>query len=141
MVRHVSVRSSSKNPLRPLLSVMTRGLARPTFALFALSLLIFGTSATIANDDDLGVLNQRILELLKQGKYQEAIPLAEKAVDIARRLRGPEHRDTATTLNNLASLYDDLGEYAKAEPLYQEALRIHQKVLGYENRDTATSLN
>jgi len=109
--------------------------------LFALGLLIFGTSATIANDDDLGVLNQRILELTKQGKYQEAIPVAEKAVDIARRLRGPEHRDTATTLNNLASLYDDLGEYAKAEPLYQEALRIHQKVLGPEHLDTVINLN
>jgi CHAT domain-containing protein len=46
----------------------------------------------------------------------------------------------ATSLNNLAKLYDEMGEYVKAEPLYQEALRIYQKVLGSEHPDTATSL-
>ena len=37
---------------------------------------------------------------------------------------GPEHPNTAAILNNLASLYQDMGEYAKAEPLFQEALQI-----------------
>jgi tetratricopeptide (TPR) repeat protein len=49
--------------------------------------------------------------------------------------------DTATSLNNLASLYQVMGEYAKAEPLYQEAFGILRKVLGPENPDTATSLD
>jgi tetratricopeptide (TPR) repeat protein len=120
---------------------MTQRLVKSTFVLFALGLLLFGSSVTIANDDDLEALNQRIVELFKQGKYQEAIPLAEKAVDITRRLRGPEHLDTAQSLSNLALLYDELGEYPKAEPFEQEALRIDQKVLGPEHPDTATSLN
>ena len=38
----------------------------------------------------------------------------------------PEHPSTATSLNNLAALYEAMGEYAKAEPLYREALRIRQ---------------
>ncbi|HTD16176.1 MAG TPA: tetratricopeptide repeat protein, partial [Chthoniobacterales bacterium] len=119
----------------------TRGPTKSTFVLLALGLIIFGCSATIANDDDLEALKQRIAELSKQGKYQEAIPLAEKLVDITRRLRGPEDTQTATSLNNLAALYYEMGEYAKAEPLYREALRIRQKVLGPEHPDTATSLN
>jgi hypothetical protein len=51
------------------------------------------------------------------------------APNLERRLRGPEHPDTATNLNNLALLYQDMDDYTKAEPLYQEALRIRQKVL------------
>ena len=106
---------------------MARPLTKSPIVLFALGLLIFGSTATFVNDDDLEALNQRIAGLLKQGKYQEAIPLAEKAVDITRRLRGPEDTQTAASLNKLATLYYEIGEYAKAEPLYREALRIRQK--------------
>src|SRR5271165_2462313 len=121
--------------------VMTQGLTKRKFVLLALGFLVFNSSTTFANDDDLEALNQRIFQLFKQGKYQEAIPLAEKAVEITRRLRGPEDTKTATSLNSLALLYWKMGEYAKAEPLYQEALRIRQKVLGPEHPSTATSLN
>ncbi len=51
-----------------------------------------------------------------------------------------EHPDTATSLNDLAELYEATGDYAKAEPLYQNALAIWQKVLGPEHPNTATSL-
>ena len=54
---------------------------------------------------------------------------------------GPEHPDTATTLNNLAGLYQAQGAYAQAEPLYKRALAIREKVLGPDHPDTATSLN
>ena len=89
------------------------------FVLFAVGLSIFASSACLAKDD-LESLDQRIVELFEQGKYQEAIPLAEKAVKMARRLRGPEDPDIATSLNNLAVLYQAMGEYAKAEPLFRE---------------------
>ena len=32
---------------------------------------------------------------------------------------GPDHPDTADSLNNLAVLYDNQGRYADAEPLYR----------------------
>ena len=54
---------------------------------------------------------------------------------------GPEHPDTATSLNNLAELYRATGAYAQAEPLYKRALAITEKALGPEHPDTATSLN
>ena len=47
----------------------------------------------------------------------------------------------ATSLNNLAGLYDSLGDYAKAEPLYKRALAIWEKALGPDHPDVATSLN
>ena len=42
---------------------------------------------------------------------------------MAKRVRGPEHPETADALNNLGLLFKKTGDYAKAEPLYQEALR------------------
>ena len=47
----------------------------------------------------------------------------------------------ATSLNNLAGLYQAQGKYAEAEPLYQRALAIREKALGPEHPDVANSLN
>jgi CHAT domain-containing protein/tetratricopeptide (TPR) repeat protein len=54
---------------------------------------------------------------------------------------GPDHPDTATSLNNLADLYHSQGAYDKAEPLYLRALAIREKTLGPDHPKTATSLN
>ena len=74
------------------------------------------------------------------GEYAKAEPLYREALRIRQKVLGPEHPDTATSLNNLAMLYRDMGEYAKAEPLYREALRICRKILGPEHPDTAIML-
>jgi len=120
---------------------MARSLAKPTFVLLVLGLWMLACAASSTEDDDPNALNQRVRQLIEQGKYQEAIPIAERAVEMAKRVRGPEHSETADALNNLGSLFKKIRDYAKAEPLYREALQIRQKVLGSEHLDTATSLN
>ena len=75
------------------------------------------------------------------GDYTKAEPLLKEALEIRQKLLGREHPDTATSLNNLAVLYEAMGDYAKAEPLYEEALEIYQTLLGREHSLTATSLN
>ena len=49
---------------------------------------------------------------------------------------GPDHPDTASSLNNLALLYQDQGKYAEAEPLYQRALAICEQQLGASHPST-----
>ena len=73
--------------------------------------------------------------------YVEARPLYERALAIREKVLGAEHPDTATSLNNLASLLQAQGDLAGARPLYERALAIREKVLGAEHPDTATSLN
>ena len=109
--------------------------------LLALGFSVVANAEAPAEDDSPGELIGRIEELSQKGKYKEAIPLAEKLVVLTRRAKGDEDPDTATSLNNLAALYEDMGEYAKAEPLFKEALEIHQKIFGREHPDTATNLN
>src|SRR4051794_12601320 len=53
----------------------------------------------------------------KQGKLAEAARQYEQAVDLARRIDGPEGRNTAPLMNDLADLYQTMGRYADAEPL------------------------
>jgi tetratricopeptide (TPR) repeat protein len=53
---------------------------------------------------------------------------------------GPEHPDTARSLNNLALLPRDQGDLAGARPLFERALAIRENVLGPEHPDTAWSL-
>ena len=47
----------------------------------------------------------------------------------------------ATSLNNLAALYDDQGRYSEAEPYYKRALAIWEKALGPEHPQVAQTLN
>ncbi len=48
------------------------------------------------------------------------------------------HPDVATSLNNLAGLYDLQGKYEAAEPLYLEAINICEKALGSNHPNTIT---
>jgi CHAT domain-containing protein/Tfp pilus assembly protein PilF len=75
------------------------------------------------------------------GKYDEARPLAERALEIREKTLGPEHSDVAASLNSLANIYRRKGDYAKAEPIYQRALDIRVKALGPEHPDVAISLH
>ena len=84
---------------------------------------------------------RQVMTLQKQGKYLEAAQIQEKELAWTQQHLGPDHPDTALSLNNLAELYDSQGAYAKAEPLLIRALAINKKALGPDHPDTATSLN
>jgi tetratricopeptide (TPR) repeat protein len=73
--------------------------------------------------------------------YTQARLLYKRALEIREKVLGPEHPDTATSLNNLAFLLEDQADFAGARPLYESALKIREKVLGPEHPETATSLN
>ena len=86
-------------------------------------------------------INKQVIDLYQAGKYQEAILIARQLLEIREKTNGPEHPSTATSLNNLAGLYQAMGDYANAEPLYRRALVIFEKALGPQHPSTATGLN
>ena len=75
------------------------------------------------------------------GDYAAARPLFERALAIREQVLGPDHPDTALSLNNLALLLRDQGDYAAARPLYERALAIREQARGPDHPDTALSLN
>ncbi len=62
-------------------------------------------------------------------------------MEITEKALGPEHPDVGNRLNNLATVYSDLGRYSEAEPLYIRALEITEKALGPEHPDVGNRLN
>jgi len=86
-------------------------------------------------------LNQQVIQLYQQGRYADAIPLAQRALEIRERILGANHPNVSTSLNNLAELYRGQGNYAEAEPLYQRSLSIYEATFGANHPAVATSLN
>ena len=112
--------------------------------LIILALAFLGTMPSVVHAQGAGiewdVLNQEVMELYRAGKYDRAVIVAQKALQVAEQNVGPDHPDVATSLNNLAGLYRTQGDYAKAEPLYKRSLAIWEKALGPDHPDVATSL-
>ena len=67
-------------------------------------------------------------------RQQRELKQAEQSLTDARglweKLVGAEHAETATTLFNLASLYQDMGRAADAGPLLTRSVEVFEKTLG-----------
>ena len=79
--------------------------------------------------------------LQTQGRYRDAVPLMRRALGIGERVHGPDDRDVAASLNNLATVLRDLGDPAAARPLAERALAIDERALGPEHPDVAIRLS
>ncbi len=86
-------------------------------------------------------LNGRAVQLYHEGQYAQAVSLAEQALTLARQLWGEEHPNIATSLNNLAYLYESQGRYTEALPLFEQALEMRQRLFAGDHPDVASSLN
>ena len=69
-------------------------------------------------------LNQEVMELYRSGKYERAIVLAKKTIEVAEQNVGPDHPDVATSLENLADLYRATKRTTEADALEERAARI-----------------
>ncbi len=83
--------------------------------LFAAAFILFASPAVAASDSFEDALKSSSA-LYEQGRFQEAIPYAEKALAIAERELGTDDVAYAALLDNLAALYE-------AEMLYAKALK------------------
>jgi non-specific serine/threonine protein kinase/serine/threonine-protein kinase len=75
------------------------------------------------------------------GLHPEAEKQLERALDLRRRVLGPEHADTLKSMTNLAAVDERQAKYAQAEALDIQILEIKRRVLGPEHPDTLASMN
>ncbi|RHZ52142.1 hypothetical protein CDV55_102329 [Aspergillus turcosus] len=78
--------------------------------------------------------------LLKDGRYKAAEDQYLRVLDIRRRVLGPEHPNTLTSMNSLASNYWKQGRWKDAEELGVEVLKLRKQVLGPEHPNTLASM-
>jgi hypothetical protein len=74
------------------------------------------TTSTLAQEALWEELNSEIAKLYQQGRYSEAGKVAEKALTVAEKTFGAEHPAVATSLNNLALLYDSRADMSRPSP-------------------------
>jgi tetratricopeptide (TPR) repeat protein len=80
------------------------------------------------------------LALHDLGQLAHAREPLERALVIARRVHGKQHRDTATAINNLARLLSDMGEIAQARDLFQQSMQTFGDLFGPEHPNLALPL-
>jgi CHAT domain-containing protein/tetratricopeptide (TPR) repeat protein len=97
--------------------------------------------ARAQGNEDLAALQDHVSQLQRQGKYAEAVPIAERYVAVAREKYGEERIEFATAIAWLAYVYQLQGRYAEAEPLLKRALAIREKAQGPDHPDVGTRLN
>ena len=85
-------------------------------------------------------LSQTVVQLYEQGKHDEAIPLARRAVQLAEKAYGPDARFTSGMLANLAMLHVNKKQLDDALPLYERVLTIREKSVGPSQPSEVTAL-
>lgn len=66
-------------------------LTRRTVTLFFFGLLVLSQPLVFAQEARWKELREQVEQLTKQGKYDEAPPLAQEAIKVAEDIFGPEH--------------------------------------------------
>ena len=72
-------------------------------------------------------------------RYEEALPLYQRALAIREERLGGDHPNVADTLNDMAAVYYTTKRYREARPLFERALAIQERVLGEDHPHTAVT--
>ncbi|GBE05666.1 MAG TPA: tetratricopeptide repeat protein [Nitrospirae bacterium] len=88
-------------------------------------LIVLFAMSTYAQETLSNELNAKAATLYQQGRYSEAVNVVKEALKVAENTFGPDHPNVATSLNNLAGLYKEIGKKDKAKKFEERAKRIH----------------
>jgi tetratricopeptide (TPR) repeat protein len=72
--------------------------------------------------------------------YKAAGEFLKRSLALKEKALGADHPDVATTLHNLANVYQKAGKYDDAEPLYLRAISIRESRLGASHPDSVQLL-
>ena len=86
-------------------------------------------------------LAAQVVDLYSKGRYDDALPLARRALDLREKALGPDHPLVGEALYNLASLQLGKKNYDDAQSLYKRTLKIFEKAYGREDIKLATTLD
>uniref|UniRef100_A0A1I7T1E7 Kinesin light chain n=2 Tax=Caenorhabditis tropicalis TaxID=1561998 RepID=A0A1I7T1E7_9PELO len=89
----------------------------------------------------LRTLHNLVVQYVKQGRYEVAVPLCKQALEDLEKANGHYHPDVATMLNVLAIVYRDQQKYKEAGVYLTDALSIREKCHGENHPSVAATLN
>ena len=77
----------------------------------------------------------------KYGPYEKGIQIYIQQIGLSEEIFGKDSPDTATSYNNIGTIYYKQSNYDKSLEFHYKALEIREKALGTTHRDTAKSFN
>ncbi len=86
-------------------------------------------------------LTDKVLKLYSEGNYDEALPLAKRALELREAALGRNHEDLIPLLLNLGELYKAKQRLSDAHSSFERALRISEKVFGADDVRLASILD
>lgn len=101
--------------------------------------LFIKTYSLIESPSRLGELYELAQDEYNNNNLPNAIQYSEEALALIEQMYGKDHPDYATTLDNIATCYSNLGDYNKAIEYYNELITIQEKTIGTEHQDYATT--
>src|SRR5437764_2427298 len=97
---------------------------------FLLSAATQAQSQNLDRNKDLTQANEltsQLVKLSKEGRYKEALPLAQKVVEIRQQLLSPDDTSLGSAFANLGELYFANKKDSEAEKALQRALAIYEQ--------------
>jgi len=119
-------------------------MTKKCFLVLVMVYLITGFAQATTLDSQLELAktyNDQAVQYYQQGRFQQALPLAEKALNIRTEVLGEKHADTLGSLNYLAEIYRELGRFYEALPLSEKSYLLSKNELGKTHPLTLASLN
>lgn len=86
-------------------------------------------------------LSRTVVRLHEEGKSQEALPLAKRALELREAALGADHESVQAARLNLAELYTALKKYGDARKIVERLLMTHEKTVGPDDAGAAIFLD
>ncbi len=83
----------------------------------------------------------QIVQHIQKGRFQEALPLSQKALNITTEILGEKDPVTLSIMNYVGFIYQNLGHYSKALPFFEKGYSLSKEVLGEKHPNTLSRLN
>jgi tetratricopeptide (TPR) repeat protein len=98
--------------------------------------------------DDMGISDEKkgfVWSILSkvyytEGRWKEAEELEMQVTEVRKRVLGPEHPNTLTSMDNLAAAFWNQGRWKEAEELEMQVTEVRKRVLGPEHPNTLISM-
>jgi TonB family protein len=109
--------------------------AAVAFCLFAVSVGLAQTTQPNLSPEVLqsNELNSEVLKLYNAGQYDEALPLAKRALELREKVLGSSHETLIPLLINLGEIYRAKKKPGEAKSYLERSLEIGKKVFGPED--------
>lgn len=108
------------------------------------TVLFFTTSASQQESPELkeaSTLTESVVRLFNEQKFDQALPLAKRALEIRQRLLPRTDPQVAASLSNLASIYTAKGNYGPAKETLLQLLQVQEERSGPDDVGLARTLD